>query len=263
MIHLRNNTAQSEWCERVLDRLRARGYYYEPEFCSEASDPEPVINAARLLGQIYVPSGMNAGQPVILTQPSPSAPQWHPFNHRAPIGWHNDFSTRFGRPELSLSWIRRGDPHEPEGGAWRVASVDAVMAKLRQTREGRVLVAQLLAHAEPFGYRDAGGCRSFRVIIRAGGNSGRCGLRFYGRALEEGAWLCFGQIPDRTREIIARIEEAADVAGEVLYASTGSLLIVDNRLSLHYRAEQQVDGPKDRRRQAWLCFIKKLYQQTA
>lgn len=259
MSYLRTDTTQKEWIQRVRDSLLAQGYYYEPEFCSDTSEPQPVINAARLLGQLYVPSGMNASQPVILTQPSPSAPQWHPFNHHTAIGWHNDFTTRAGRPQLSLSWIRQGDPYEPQGGAWRVASVAAVITKLRQTREGRGLVTQLSARAEAFGYHDAGGWRPFRVVISADGRTSRRGLRFYGRALEEGAQLRFGQIPDRTRELIAQVEGAADAVGEVLFASAGALLIVDNRFSLHDRLEQQVAGPEERRRQAWLCFVKQLH----
>jgi hypothetical protein len=244
----------------VRDSLRVRGYYYEPGFCHETDDPEPVLNAGRLLGQLYAPSGLSAGQPVILTQPSPSSPQWNPFNRHAAIGWHNDFSTRFGRPELSLSWVRRGDPNKVEGGAWRVASVDAVIAKLRQTREGKSLVAQLSARAEAFGYRDAGGWHPFRIVFGLEGKPTRHGMRFYGRALEEGAGLRFGEIPERTREIIVRVEEAADSVGEALCASTGSLLIVENRLSLHDRMEQQVTGPEACRRQAWLCFIKQLHR---
>jgi hypothetical protein len=261
VICLRANTIQTEWGRRVRDSLRAQGYYYEPGFCSDTSEPESVINAARLLGQLYVPSGMDASRPVILTQPSPSAPQWHPFNKRDAIGWHNDFSTRPGRPELSLSWVRRGDPSQPPGGAWRVASVAAVIAKLRQTREGKSLVARLSARAEAFGYHDAGGWRPFRIIFGLEGKPSRRGMRFYGRALEEGAGLRFGEVPERTREVIVRIEEAADSVGEVLCASTGSLLIVENRLSLHDRMEQQVTGPEACRRQAWLCFIKQLHQQ--
>jgi hypothetical protein len=256
---MKSDTIQTKWIRQVHDSLRAHGYYYEPEFCSDTSEPQPLINAARLLGQLYVPAGMDASQPVILTQPSPSAPQWHPFDHHAAIGWHNDFRTRSGRPQLSLSWIRQGDPYEPEGGAWRVASVAAVIAKLRQTREGKSLVAQISTQAEAFGYRDAGGWHPFRMVFGLDGKANRRGMRFYRRALEEGACLRFGEIPERTREIIVRIEEAADSVGEVLYASKGSLLIVENRLSLHDRMEQQVTGPEEGRRQAWLCFIKQLH----
>jgi hypothetical protein len=121
------------------------------------------------------------------------------------------------------------------------------------------LTVELSARAEPFGYRDAGGWRSFRVITGAGRRLGYNGLRFYGPALEEGARLRFGRIPQRTREIVARLEEAADSVREVLPAMTGALLIVHNSLSLHDRAEQSVSGPKERRRQAYLCFVKQLY----
>jgi len=86
------------------------------------------------------------------------------------------------------------------------------------------------------------------------------GLRFYGRAIEEGAWLRYGHVPNRTREIITRLEKAADSVGEVLRASTGALLIVDNRFSFHDRLQQRINGPKDRRRQAWLCFVQRLHE---
>jgi hypothetical protein len=260
MIKIRTDTVQAEWVQRVRDSLRTNGYYYESGFCDETDDAEPVVTAARLLGPLYVPPDTSPGQPVILTQPYASAPQWRPFDRRNAIGWHNDFSTRSRRPELSLSWIRREDPVGPNGGAWRVASVDAVLAKLCQTPEGRQLVAKLSARAEPFGYRDMGGWRLFRIVIGADRRLGRRGLRFYGRSLEEGAWLRFGQIPDHTREIVARVEESADAVGEVLCASMGSLLIVDNRFSLHDRIEQQVTGPEECRRQARLCFVKQLHQ---
>jgi hypothetical protein len=260
MNQTKNRTVEAEWTERVRGGLKACGYYYEPDFCVATGGAQPVVAAARLLGDPYVPSDVDPSQPVILTQPSPSAPPWRPFDRSDAIGWHNDFSTWSRRPELSLSWIRQSDPAKSNGGAWRVASAAAVLGRLYQTREGRRLVTELSARGEPFGYRDAGGCRLFRVIIRVDRRSGLHGLRFYGRALEEGAWLRFDQVPDRTREIIARIEEAGDAVGEVFPASTGALLIVHNRFSLHDRVEQQVTGPEECRRQAWLCFVKHLHQ---
>jgi hypothetical protein len=253
-------TDQTKWVQKVHACLRTQGYYYEPEFCSQTSDSEPVVTAARLLGHLYIPSDTDPNKPVILTQPSDSSPQWRPFDNEQAIGWHNDFSTRLERPELSLSWIRQEDPSRPNGGAWRVASVAAVLDQLCQTREGQQLVETLSTQDETFGYRDAGGWHLFHLVFGIDNNTGRRGLRFYGRALEEGAWLRFSQIPDHTREIISRIEEAADAVGETLCASTGSLLIVDNRLSLHDRMEQQVIGPEELRRQAWLCFVQKLHQ---
>lgn len=259
MTQLRTDAIRTHWVQQVRDSLGTLGYYYERDFCAETDNAEPLINAARLLGDLFVPSGANPIQPVIRTQPSPAAPQWRPFDRRAPIRWHNDFSTRVRRPELSLSWIRREDPAGLNNGAWWVASATAVLAQLCRTHEGRRLAADLSARAEPFGYRDAGGWRPFRVIKGAGRRLGHNGLRFYGPALEEGAWLRFGRTPQRTREIVARVEEAADSVREVLPAVTGALLIVHNNLSLHDRAEQNVTGPKEQRRQALLCFVKQLY----
>jgi hypothetical protein len=260
MTRLTIDLTQTKWLQRVRDSLRARGYYYEPEFCADTSNSEPVLTVAKLLGRLYVHSAAESAQPFIPTKPSSSAPPWRPFDRRVPIRWHNDFSTRAGRPELSLSWIQREDPAGPDNGAWWVASSAAVLAKLCQTLEGKRLTADLTERAEPFGYRDAGGWRPFRVIVRADRGLGQRALRFYGPALEDGAWLRLGRVPGRTREIVARIEEAADSVREVLRAETGSLLIVHNSLSLHDRSPQTVSGPAGNRRQALLCFVKQLHR---
>jgi len=136
----------------------------------------------------------------------------------------------------------------------------AVLAKLCETPEGKRLATELTKRAEPFGYRDAGGWRPFRVVVGADRRFGQSALRFYGPALEDGAWLRFGKISDRTREIVSRIEGAADAAREVLPAKTGSLLIVHNSLSLHDRSPQTVTGPSETRRQALLGFVKQLHR---
>src|SRR3954471_22657191 len=102
-----------EWVRQVRDGLRVRGYHYEPEFCSDISDAKALIGAAKLLGEIFIPSATENTQPFIATRPGPAMPAWRPFDRRAPIRWHNDFSTRSGRPELSLSWIQREDPAGP------------------------------------------------------------------------------------------------------------------------------------------------------
>jgi hypothetical protein len=247
-----------EWVQQVRNGLRTSGYHYEPEFCGNTSDTEALLTAAKLLGRVYVPSAAESTQPFIPTKPSSSAPPWRPFDRCIPIRWHNDFSTRAGRPELSLSWIQREDPAGPDNGAWWVASTQAVLAKLCQTPEGKRLTSDLTERAEPFGYRDAGGWRPFRVILRTDCRLGQSALRFYGPALEDGAWLRLGRVPERTREVVARIEDAADSVREVLPAKTGSLLIVHNSLSLHDRSPQTVTGPEASRRQALLCFIKRL-----
>ena len=248
MIKLRTKAIERDWVRQVRDSLLANGYHYQSAFCSDAADdPERIVTAARLLGVVYTPADTDPNKPVVLTQPSSSAPKWRPFDRRPSIGWHNDFSTCSKRPRLSLSWIERGDPSGPiGGGAWRVASVKAVIEKLRETRDGNRLVADLTRGSEAFGYHDAGSWRPFRVIIR--------------RALKEGAMLRYKKIPERTSEIVARVEEAADAVGEVLPATNGALLIVDNRLSLHDRLEQQVTGPRERRRRAWLCFVQSIHQ---
>ena len=247
-----------KWAKCVRDSLRVRGYYYEAEFCANTTEAHSVVTAAKLLGYLHFPAGVNSNCPVIRTQPSSLAPPWRPFDRRTPIRWHNDFSTRAGRPALSLSWIQREDPAGPDNGAWWVASSADVLAKLCQSPEGKRLVAALTERAEPFGYRDAGGWRAFRVIVRANSMSAQRGLRFYGPALEDGAWLRFGKIPERTREIVGRIEEAADSVREVLPAKAGSLLIVHNNLSLHDRSPQTITGRKASRRQALLCFVGRL-----
>ena len=96
--------------------------------------------------------------------------------------------------------------------------------------------------------------RFFRMLTRRG-------LRFYGRALAEGARLAFDKVPDQTREAIALIELAADAVSETLPASTGSLLVVHNWCGLHDRTEQTVTGTgTGARRQAWLCFVKRLHR---
>jgi hypothetical protein len=251
---------KNEWVRRVRKCLRVRGYYYEPEFCTDTTGTEPVVSAAKLLGILHVPSGIDSTLPVIHTRPTSSAPPWRPFDRGTPIRWHNDFSTRAGRPELSLSWIQREDPGGSNNGAWQVASTDAVLVKLCQLREGRTLIARLSQRAEPFGYRDAGNWRLFRVIVRGARKLEQPALRFYGPALEEGAWLRFSRVPERTRDIVARIEEAADAVREVLHAKSGALLIVHNNRSLHYRTPQTVTGPAETRRHALLCFVKQLHR---
>jgi hypothetical protein len=122
-------------------------------------------------------------------------------------------------------------------------------------------VADLRKRAQPFGYRDAGSWRQFRVIVKGSSSTGAEILRFYGPALEDGAWLRFGKVPERTKHIVEQIEEAANAVRVVLPAKTGSLLIVHNGLSLHDRSPQTVTGSKELRRQALLCFVKRLHQR--
>ena len=183
----------ADWAERVVESLRARGYFYKRDFCSNVDDADALVRAARSLGSLLIPLAADVQRPMLLTRPSIHAPKWRPFDRLASIGWHNDFSTRPGRPELSLSWIRNEDPGGPCVGAWRVASVRAVLSELTDSIEGRRLVGKLSKEAQPFGYMDAGRARSFRIISQRG-------LRFYGRALMEGARIALDRVPDQTRK---------------------------------------------------------------
>ena len=245
------------WAEGVLANLRARGCFYDPYFSASVDEADILVRAASALGSVLSPPGMNLRRPVLLTRPSLRAPTWRPFDRGAPIGWHSDFATWSDRPVLSLSWIRRQDPAGPDAGAWRVASVQAVLARLADSTEGPTLIGRLSRETHPFGYMDAGSPRFFPLLDRKG-------LRFYGRALTEGACLAFGKIPPRTREAIALIERAADAVGETLPASTGALLVVHNWGSLHDRTEQTVAGvATGARRQAWLCFVRRLHRPLA
>lgn len=249
-----------KWLHRVREDLRTSGYHYEPMFSSDTTNSKSLLIAAKLLGHLYVPSDLDSTQPFIPTRPSPSAPSWRPFDRAKSIRWHNDFSTHAVRPELSLSWILRQDPKGPDHGAWWVASSAAVLTKLCETRDGKRLEAELATRAQPFGYCDSGAWRPFRLIFNAKDKSRQKKLRFYGRALEEGALLRFGEVPDLTKEIVSRIEEAANAVRVTLPARTGSLLIVHNGLSLHDRSPQTITGPEGLRRQALLCFVKKLHR---
>ena len=244
-----------DWVERATEGLRGCGYFYDPNFSSNMENADAVMMAARSLGSLFLPAETNPHRPVILTRPSAQAPKWRPFDRRESIGWHNDFSTRAGRPELSLSWIRRQDPSGPCAGAWRVASVAAVLAKLRCRADSRKLIRKLSKETQPFGYWDTDTSRFYRIVCRRG-------LRFYGRALTEGAQIAFNRVPDHTRVAIALIEDAADAVGETLPASNGALLVVHNWLSVHDRTAQTVAGT-GATRQAQLSFVKKLHRPLA
>ena len=122
------------WVQSVLDELDTRGYFYDPDFCTNVEDVDAVRMAAESLGTPFVPGSADLDRPYIVTRPSVRAPKWRPFDRRESIGWHNDFSTWEERPELTLSWIRREDPSGPRVGAWRVASGRAVLNNLLGVR---------------------------------------------------------------------------------------------------------------------------------
>lgn len=236
---------------RILAGLRSRGYHYEPDFGSGDDGGVALVALARSLGTVFVADGMDPELPVIVTEPAADAPSWKPFDRPERIGWHNDFSTIPDRPVLSLAWIARGDP-APGGGNWRVASCSDVLDVL--SRDPRVDLDRLRREPLPFGYTD-GGEPSFLPVVRpAAGEEGREELRFYGRALREGALARFGSIPEGTADLVAAVESAADAVGETLPAATGALLVCHNGLALHDRTEQTAEGGRPFRKSI-LCFL--------
>lgn len=215
----------------------------------------------RKLARAFGPPAIGASH-VIGTSPAERASRLKPFNRPEAIGWHNDFSTQAHRPTLSLAYIERADPRGPEHGAWRVASCDRVLDKLGATTGGR-RVTRLLT-TEPFAYSFTGDGEPsyFHPIKRRGPEPGRLGLRFYGRAMRDGARLVHGRVPDDIEHAIRAVETAADEVGLVLPATPGALLVVDNWHCLHDRLAQSVDTDLPLRR-SLLCFVQELDEPLA
>lgn len=233
---------------RILESLRTRGYHYEPAFNSEDDGGVALVALSRDLGSLFVAGDMDPDLPVIVTDPAADAPSWRPFDRPERIGWHNDFSTRQDRPILSLAWIARGDPEG--GGDWRAAASETVLARLAP--------AQIDEMVFPLGYSDSETAEHFPLVASIPGEPSKKGLRFYGRALREGAILEYGKVPAETERLIAVVEEAADAVGETLPARTGALLVCHNWLSLHDRTDQAT-GPGTRLRKSILCFVRSLH----
>lgn len=238
---------------RIRGSLSREGYHYEEKFCNQympiQERKKMMVSLAQCLGKLYLPED----QPVIVTQPTSRAPEWEPFNRAESIGWHNDFATKAHKPRFSLSWIVHEDPLGKDYGAWRLASAEKVIARLREYEEGPELVAEMIADQFSFGYQD-GGEFSYFPILELDGNGHFEGLRFYGRALREGKIL-ESKAPGNTsvEKIIAAVERAADEVGERRAASSGALLVVDNWRSLHDRLQQTTEGQAPLRT-AILCF---------
>lgn len=242
--------------ERIIGGLNERGYHHEPHFGSPTDGGRAVLELARQLGAVFVPSGLDPDLPILTTEPSPVAPTWRPFDRSEAIGWHNDFSTFPVRPVLSLSWIARADP-EAGRGQWRVASVSSVLDRLASDGElGRVL-ARLRTDLLPFGYDDGPPPSLYPLVAAIPGLADRDGLRYYGRALREGALRIHGSVPALIDEVITHVEAAADAVGEELEASSQALLVCHNDLSLHDRTAQTTDTLQPR--EAVLCFVSHLH----
>lgn len=246
-------TDPDSFVSRILENLRTRGYHYEPGFGTEPSD---IVRLARSLGEVFVAGGMDPELPVLVTDPAEDAPSWKPFDRAEAIGWHNDFSTMEDRPVLSLAWIARADP-DPARGAWRVASCAKVLDHLAAQPEGEEILAAL-GEPFPFGYADSESAAWYSIVAPVPGEPGRRGMRFYARALREGARLCFGEVPAATERAMAAVGRAADAVGETLPATAQALLVCHNWLAFHDRTPQTTGGRQPLRRSV-LCFVRTLH----
>jgi hypothetical protein len=238
----------------LADGVAAHGYA-SVTLGPEVSREELALLADALARRMGLGERASYRQP-IETRPSGSAPIAEPFNRPEAIGWHNDFSTQLSRPELTLALVERSDPKGPAYGAWRAASTELVLSRLQGTARGRRVVALLATTPLPYGFVGDATIASFRPIESDTGSPGRRGLRFYGRAMRDGARCTYGKVPDELEDAIRAIESAADAVGVVLPAHTGALLVTDNWRCLHDRLPQSVDVDLPLRR-ALLRFVAK------
>lgn len=238
---------------RIESDLDAEGYAFVPHLSSVAGDVS-VLDVARVLGSICLLPGSASDYPIIETQPNADATHVAPFDRAEAIGWHNDFSTHELRPSVSLAYLDRADPRGPQYGAWRVASCDRILEDLRRSSDGTDAIRFLTETALPYSFTGEGVPLFFRAIERRGPMFGRLAIRFYGRAMRDGARLAYGQLPDDVLRAILAVEAAADRVGRILNAASGALLVTDNWHSLHDRLVQTVDLNAPRRR-SLLCFV--------
>lgn len=227
-LHGEGPASPEEWAEFAAMRgaLDVKGWLCVPGFQPEDDAGEKMLRFARTLGRPYRVPGADPLRPVVDSRASVDAPYEAPFDRLEAIGWHNDFSTHRARPRWSLSYVRRED--RAGGGNWRVAAIDRVLAGLGH-EEGAVL--RLLRERLPYSFSDQGALSWHRGLVR-----GR--LRFYGRALRDGARRAYGSVPVATDELIRSVERTADREAAELRAESGALLVVDNGRVLHDRTEQ-------------------------
>lgn len=248
--------ALTSFCSRIRDSLATQGWCYLPAF-AEAGGAHEVLELAQALGRLYVPPGCPASFPLIETQPAAGADDSAPFDQPEAIGWHSDFSTHEARPAVSLAWLSRADPLGR--GAWRVASCDNVLAVLRSTPEGAETVRFLSETPLPYSFTRDDAPSFFRAIEHRGPSPGRLGLRFYGRAMREGARWANGDLSPSIERAVSAVGSAADRVGHMLHAATGALLVVDNWHALHDRQAQSTDTALPLRC-SWLCFLESLHE---
>jgi hypothetical protein len=232
------------------------GYYVARVAPQEESADEVVLDLARSLGDLYVPPDCDPAAPLIRTAPTRKR-HVAPFDRPEPIGWHGDFATHEDRPELSIVYITRPDPRGGDFGAWRLASVDDVIAALHESIDGRAAFDFLSANPLPFSYTDGEDPRQFVVFEP---RPGRTGMRFYLPSIRRGCFAMHGEIPSRIASALAQVEAAADRAARIVPTREGSLLLTSNWFALHDRAQQSVSRTKAKR-EALLCFVKQMHSR--
>jgi hypothetical protein len=237
----------------VRTALKHAGYYVAHLAPEEKNVDTFVLDFARSFGELYVPVGCDPAAPLIRTAPT-SRRHAAPFDRPEAIGWHGDFATYEDRPELSLVYITRSDPRGGDCGAWRLASVEHVLAALRATEEGRAALDFLSSTPLPFSYSDDEGPREFVALESR--PERRTGLRFYLPSIRRGCLAAYGEIPARIASALAHIERAADEVGQVVPTREGSLLVASNWFSLHDRVRQTISRTRAKR-EALLCFVRR------
>lgn len=251
------HTALETAIERLeIDDVRATlkrdGYYVAHLAPQRETAGSFILDFARSLGELYVPVGCDPAAPLIRTAPT-NKRHAAPFDRPEAIGWHGDFATYEDRPELSLVYVTRPDPRGGEYGAWRLASVEDVLAALRATDEGRAALDFLSSTPLPFSYSDDEDPRQF-VALESRPES-RTGLRFYLPSIRRGCLAVYGEVPARIASALAQIERAAGEVGRVVPTREGSLLVASNWFALHDRVRQTVSRTRAKR-EALLCFVR-------
>jgi hypothetical protein len=243
--------------ERVeIDDVRAAlkrdGYYVAYCVPRHESADDFILRLARSLGELYVAIDCDPAAPLIRTAPT-SKRHAPPFDRPEAIGWHGDFATYEDRPELSIVYIIRPDPRGGDYGAWRLASVEHVLAELRATDEGRTALDFLGSTPLPFSYSDDEAPRQFVALEPR--SEGRTGLRFYLPSIRRGCLAVYGEVPVKIASALAQIERAADQVGRVVPTREGSLLVASNWFALHDRVRQTISRTHAKR-EALLCFVR-------
>ena len=238
--------------DQILAHLSEQGYYhgYLP---LEREDPAEVMLAiCRSLGELYVPEGCDPAAPIIRTAPT-RAQRAAPFDRPEAIGWHGDFATHDpDRPELSAVYVTRSDPGGAGFGAWRLASVPRVIARLQTTHAGLRAFELLREEPLPFSYADGEPTR-WHLVLRPMPN-GALGLRFYGPSIRRGCMAEYGEVSEPIAAALAELQKAADDVVELVPTRRGSLLVASNWFALHDRLEQTI-SPVRPNRAALLCFV--------